>query len=269
MRTRARRAPSGNVEGVIRVRSPLLLLLDGALVPRGPERVELQLRAGPPAEHRVRVLGGGRQLWVDPSLPAPGDEGPLAPEAAALRCGWTPRAPLELERLGPLTPQPGVEASARAAASAALAELGAPPADEPADRALRAGEPCTLAGEVEPLTPAQRAWLSEGLLLARDPASPRPADPAPGEGLRAQPPAPREARAAGPPACPREERQRLALEAAGLRARWHLGEGYQLLLAREGAREGLRAALAAAGLDELPLDLRAPAALELSQGATP
>jgi len=253
---------------VIRVRSPLLLLIDGAWVPHGPERVELEARPGSAHEHRVRVRGEGRQLWVDPSLPAPGEEGLLAPEAQALRAAGAgvPSQPLELERRGPASSQPGVAASARAAASAALAQLGAPAADEPADRALRAGEPCTLAGALEPLQPAQRAWLSERLLLARDPASERPADELPGAGLRAQPPAPREARAEAE-APEREVRQRQALEAAGLVARWHLGRGYQLLLAAEGAREGLRARLAAAGLDELPLDLSAPAAIELVEGA--
>ncbi|HBP22162.1 MAG TPA: hypothetical protein DEA08_30825, partial [Planctomycetes bacterium] len=103
---------------------------------------------------------------------------------------------------------------------------------------------------------------------ACDPACSRPADAAPGAGLRAQPPAPREA-PADPPLCEREARQRAALEAAGLVARWHLGQGYQLLLAAEGARAELHAALAAAGLDELPFDLAAPAALELVEGATP
>ncbi|MGE0710078.1 MAG: hypothetical protein AB7N76_33720 [Planctomycetota bacterium] len=260
---------------MIRARAPLLLLIDGALVPHGPDRVTLTLAPGPASEHRSRVRGLEHQLWVDPSLPPPADEGPLGPEASALR-ELPPAQALELEREGPWPPRPGLALAARAAALAAL-EAAAPapaPSDpasdlapDPALLALRAGEPWHLAdGALAPLAPEQRRWLDARLLLARDRtlgrgASPRPRDPDPGAGLLAVPPAPREPERPG--RSERDARQRAGLEAHGLAAAWLLDDGVWLLLAADGRRDELAAALPTIGLERQPLSLAEPARLEL------
>jgi hypothetical protein len=175
------------------------------------------------SDNRCEVRAEGRRLLVDPSLPPPGDEGPLAAVAEALRAhpGAQPVvANLEGAGLG----APGAGPAVRAALRAALSKLGAQAADP--DDAVAAAQRGSSEGD-----PAA-AWLEERLLLLLGPERGEAPDPDPGAGLLdGSDPAAWLSRAqgqglTGATAC--EEDRAARWTAAGLLARWPIGAGAAL-----------------------------------------
>lgn len=252
--------------------APWVLPFAGRLWPCGPERIEVRVElAAGGWRSRVHDPGLGLTLWVDPDLPAPsGDEGPLGCEASALRAAAPPR-PVEVSSRGPRPPLPGADAARAAALRAALeaAFPGAPgggsPAASPLERCLQQGRPCPpepgAVGEPAP-SPELLALLDERLVLHQDLVS----------RLRGEPPAPHEplvplerlpawldeARGRGlgaPTRSPRARDLEAELRAAGLCARWPLGEGLVLVLCEPGARARLVLALEERGLHPHPCQL--------------
>ncbi len=271
-----------------------MLTLGGVAWPYGPEAVRIAARPLGPREHRCRVTWPelALELWVDAGLPpplagrAPDEvEGPLAPVAAALRAA-PPREALELSIEAPSCPadaplrwralptaRPALARAAALALAAARGEAPPPPAS-PLEVALDLGAPQALAAAAAPPAPQHVAWLDAHLVLFLDPGAPHaPAAAAP-ELMAAL-------RALADPAAPippdlrgrglegrstRERRLWDALAAAGLMARWPLGQRLAAGLCAGPDRDTLRAALREHDLPPLPCSLAAAAGARTHRG---
>lgn len=261
---------------MVRVTAPLLLPLAGWWWPYGPGRVAVTARAlaGGGLPSRVTAPGLGRALQVDPSLPPPADEGPLAPVADALRAA-PPAAGLSLEVDAPVCPSDrwGFVTTARVGLAAATAMAvagwcgGAPASPAGADqRAVCTGR---AAGATGPPPAGLGAWLAgrallfaggRALVAGEDELGPRLAGAA-GDAADAER---WQAAARGAGLTGRSERERAlwsALRRAGLIAQAPVADGLRLGLVAPEDRGDLEEALEAHGLPTLPLDLEGAAGL--------
>lgn len=250
---------------MLRVSAPCVLPFAGWAWPLGPGRVTVQAapRSGG-LRSLVRDPERGLQLWVDPTLPAPGaEEGPLGCEARLLRA-HPPAVAHELVCGGPRPPFPGAEAARRLALRVALGGQTTIAPASPGEAAALSGLPCGPAGPAEPAAAAAaQALLAARLVLYEDlvarlreePPAPEPPAPVPLADLGGWLEAVRGQGLGAPSRSPRARQLEEALRGAGLQARWPLGLGLALVLCAPEDREGLRGALTAHGLTVLPCAL--------------
>jgi hypothetical protein len=250
--------------------------LAGFYWPYGPDPVWVRAEAAP--ERRVQILepDSGWSLWVDPSLPAPGKEGPLGVEAAALReaAGERPLSHLALTAGGPRMPAPGAGTSRRLATLAALCGQ-APLANTDAERAAVSGKPASVGGNDVAIPAETLAWLNARVVLFRErvvespPSHPPEAEPH----LEPSDPQAYWLAVAGTGLdegdCERARGRLQVLAESGLHANWTLdairGRAVHLGLCEPDRREQLEATLREFSFEPLPCTLLGVRGLELRE----